>query len=262
MTEPVRSSLSITLSVWRALFLREALTRISGGRAKWFWVVAEPLAHMAFMIAVLVAMRQRVVAGMDAYVWIASAMIAFFMFRRSGKQGMDAIGANRSMFAYRQVRPVDTVLVRAALEAFLMLLISIPTWLGLALLDRDIVPADPMLVIASLFGLWILGVGFGLVFSVAVELIQEAGIFINFLLMPLYMISGVIFPITIVPYPYQDWLLLNPVLHGIEGVREGFSSYYHGLPALDLAYLYVFSLCLLFFGLALQIRFSERLVAQ
>lgn len=262
MTEPVRSWLSITLSVWRALFLREALTRISGGRAKWFWVLAEPLAHMAFILFVMVAIRHRVVGGMDVYVWIATGMIAFFMFRRAANQGMDAIGANRTMFNYRQVRPVDTVLVRAALEAFLMLLIAIPTWLGLALLDRDVLPHDPLWVMIALFGLWLLGMGFGLAASVAVELVQEAKVFLKFILMPLYLISGVIFPITMVPYPYRDWLLFNPVLHGVEAVRVAFSENYHALPELDFGYIYVCALCLLFLGFVLQIRFAERLVAK
>jgi len=262
MTEPVRSSLSITLSVWRALFLREALTRISGGRAKWFWVVAEPLAHMAFMLFVMVVIRHRIVEGMDVYVWILSGITAFFMFRRVANQGMDAIGANQTMFNYRQVRPVDTVFVRAALEAFLMLLIAVSTCLGLALIGRDVLPRNPLEVMQALLGLWLLGVGFGLAASVAVELIQEAKVFLKFILMPLYLISGVIFPITMVPYPYREWLLFNPVLHGVEAVRAAFSDTYHALPELDIGYMFSCALCFIFLGLVLQIRFAEKLVAK
>jgi len=39
-------------------------------------------------------------------------------------QVMHAPDSNRPLFAYRQVKPIDTAIVRAALEAFLMSLIS------------------------------------------------------------------------------------------------------------------------------------------
>src|SRR3546814_2028028 len=38
---------SVTLSVWKALLLREALARLFSGRASWFWLIAEPILHMA-----------------------------------------------------------------------------------------------------------------------------------------------------------------------------------------------------------------------
>lgn len=262
MAEATRSSFAIMLSVWRALFLREALSRISGGRARWFWVVFEPLAHMAFFIFLLVVIRHRVVAGMDVMIWISLGMIAFFMFRRAAVQGMDAVGANRSMFAYRQVRPFDTVVVRAALEAFLMLLIAGLSFFILAMLGRNIVPEDPLLVMAAIFGMWLFGLGFALALSVPSELIEEVGILVRFIMMPLYLISGVIFPIGMVPYPFREWLLLNPLAHGVEAARAGFTSTYHAMPQLDLGYLYACAMVLIFIGLMLHVRFASRLIAK
>ena len=39
-------------------------------------------------------------------------MLAYFMFQRTATQVMNAISANQALFAYRQVKPADTVLVR------------------------------------------------------------------------------------------------------------------------------------------------------
>jgi capsular polysaccharide transport system permease protein len=36
-----RTSLAITLSVWKALFLRESLSCLFSARAAWFWLLAE-----------------------------------------------------------------------------------------------------------------------------------------------------------------------------------------------------------------------------
>jgi len=262
MTEATRSSLTVMLSVWRALFLREALSRITGGRARWFWVVFEPLAHKVFVIFLLVVIRQRVVAGMDVMIWVALGMITFFMFRRTAVQGMEAVSANRSMFAYRQVRPFDTVVVRAALEGFLMLLIAGLSFFILAMLGRNMIPEDPLLVMAAIFGMWLFGLGFALALSVPSELIEEVGILVRFIMMPLYLISGVIFPISMVPYPFKEWLLLNPLVHGVEAARAGFAGTYHALPQLDLGYLYACSMVLILIGLMLHVRFASRLIAK
>lgn len=255
-----RSALVITLSVWKALFLREALSRLFSARATWFWLLAEPVFHITYMLLIFTVIRVRTVGGIDTTVWLMVGMLAFFMFRRTGTQVTSAIGANLALFTYRQVKPVDTALVRGGLEGILMIVIAGILLAGAALFGHAVLPADPLAVLEAFFGLWLVGLGFGLVTSVASELVPELGRVINFVMMPLFMISGVIFPITAVPQPYRDWLLLNPVAHGLEAARLGFAPYYHAVPELSIAYLYGFALVSIFLGLALHRRFALRLV--
>lgn len=262
MAEASRSSLDVTLSVWRALFLHLAQGRISGSRASWFWVMAEPLAQMGFFAYLYVAFRHLVVAGMDASLWVVVGLVTFFIFRRAAMQGMHAVDDNKAMFAYRQVKPVDTVLVRATLETFLMLLIGIFALAILLLLGRDIVPDDPLLLMAALFGIWLLALGMGLTFAVPIKLIKESAIFLNFLFTPLYLLSGVIWPINAIPYPYRGWLLGNPLVHAVELARLGFSSSYMAVTGLDLFYLYEWGVCLILIGLVFQVRFAKQMIAQ
>lgn len=258
----MRSSLNITFSVYRALLLREALTRISGGRAPWLWLLLEPVMHIAFLAFMLTVIRHKVVGDIDTVLWVVSGLLAFFFFRRTTTQSVNAVNANAALFAYRQVRPVDTVLVRAFLESGLMLLISLSVFAGTALLGFQVLPHDPMLLMGAIFGLWLLGVGVGLIFSVANELIPEIDQIFKFGMMLVYLVSGVIFPIAMVPMPYRDWLLLNPIVHGLEATRLGFSSYYHAVPELDLSFLYTCAVVCIFLGLALHQRFAQRLIAQ
>ena len=119
-----RTSTAITLSVWKGLFLREALSRIFSGRAAWFWLLAEPVFHVLSLLVIFTVIRVRVVGGIDTGVWLMVGMLAFFMFRRTGLQVMNAIDANQALFAYRQVKPIDTVLVRGVLEGLLMIIIT------------------------------------------------------------------------------------------------------------------------------------------
>ncbi len=252
----VRNSLSISISVWKALFLREAITRISISRAAWMWLLFEPMVQMILLMFLFSVIRLRVVGGMDTAVWILVGLLAFFMFRRTAKQVMNAVHPSKALFTYRQVKPVDTTLVRAVLEGFLAIIISIILFAGSALLGLDIVPDNMLLVLISFLGLWLIGTGFGLISSIATELIPEVGKVIELIMNPLYLISGVIFPITAVPQPYLDVLLFNPLVHAIEAARLGFSDQYHAVPELSIMYVYGFALTFVFFGLALHVRFS------
>ena len=257
--QSTRTSLAITLSVWNALFLRESTVRLFSARAAWFWLLFEPIFHVSYLVFIFAIIRVRTIGGIDTTTWLIVGMLAFFMFRRTGNQVMNGVGPNRALFAYRQVKPVDTVLVRAGLEGFLMIIVTATICAGTALFEHAIVPAQPLAVLEAFFGLWLVGLGFGLVTSVAVELVPEVGRLLGFIMRPMFLLSGVIFPISAVPQPYRDWLMLNPVAHGLEAARLGFSSYYHAVPELSVAYIYGFALVTIFLGLALHRHFAVRL---
>lgn len=257
-----RSSLTITLSVWRALFFREALSRLFSSRASWFWLLAEPVFHMAYLAFIYTVIRVHTIGGIDTVIWLFGGMLAFFMFRRTGSQVMDGVSANLALFSYRQVKPIDAVLTRGFLEGFLTTINAIALLAGAALFGHSIIPEDTLAVLEAFLGLWLLGMGFGLMTSVAIELVPELGRVVRLIMMPLYLISGVIFPISSVPQPYREWLLLNPVTHGLEAVRLGFASHYYAVPELSISYLYGCALVSIFLGLALHRRFALRLATQ
>ncbi len=257
-----RPPLAVLLSVWRALFLREAVLRIARERAAWLWLLLEPVAHIAFLIFLFTAIRLRVVGGIDTAVWLIAGLLAFFMFRRPAQRAMGAVDANQVLFTYRQVKPVDAVLMRAAVEGFLMTVIAVLVLACAGFYGLAVVPADPLATLASFAGLWLVGLGFGLVASVASELVPEAGRLIGVTMTPLYFFSGVIFPLDRVPQPYRDVLMLNPVAHGLEATRLAFAPYYRALPETSLAYLYACALAAILLGLALHRRFETSLVTR
>lgn len=258
----MRSAFSITLDVWRAIFLREALDRLFGMRAAWFWLLVEPVLHIGFVASVWSLIRRHAAGGIDIAVWITVGMLAFFLFRRTAIQVMYAIDCNRPFFVYRQVKPFDTAIVRGALEAFLMAIISMVILLIGGLLGHAAVPKDPLLVITAVAGLWLLGVGYGLLASVLMKLVPESEHILNILMLPLYLISGVIWPVSSLPQPYRNILMLNPIVHGLEAVRQGFVPYYHAVTGASLGYIYAIALIAIFLGLMLYRRFALTLVMQ
>ncbi len=258
--KPLRHPLQITLSVWRALFLREAVSRLSSERFSWFWVITEPIFHMSYLLLLYTVCRVRTIAGVDTVIWLIVGIMGFLIFRETSNQMMHAIGANQSLFSYRQVKPIDAVIVRAFLEGFLAIVILTILLSGAALFGHHVLPTYPFIFLLSLSGLWLLGVGLGLCTSVVTHLYPEICPVIKYAMMPLFFISGVIYPISSIPFPYQDWLMWNPIVHGVEGVRLGFGPYYHFPVELNLSYLFEIALVLMLLGLMLHARFNLKLI--
>ncbi len=175
-------------------------------------------------------------------------------------QTLHALDCNKAFFAFRQVRPFDVALVRASVEAFSMFFISLFILGAAAMLGLDVLPDDPLKALSALVGLWLFGLGYGLVTSVCMRLVPDSGHIFQILMMPLYLISGVIMPLIFIPVPYRDWMLWNPLVHGLELVRLGFFNTYH---TLDVSFSYLYSWVLGSIALGLLYRGLEtRLVTQ
>ena len=143
-----------------------------------------------------------------------------------------------------------------------MVVVSIILFAGAALYGLDVTPADPIAVLQAFLGMWLVGLGFGLVVSAVSTLVPELGEIIKLAMTPLYFLSGVIYPIASAPPPYREWLMLNPLAHGLEAARLGFAPYYQAVPELNIGYLYGFALVNIFLGLSLHVRFASRLAAK
>ncbi|ALM86445.1 ABC transporter permease [Bordetella sp. N] len=261
-THRARSPYTVSFAVARALFLREALDRLFDMRAAWLWLLMEPVIHIGFITYIYTVIRLRNIGGIDAAMWVITGMLAFFMFRRTAVQVTYAVESNQPLFAYRQVKAFDVALARGVLEAFLMVVVSTLILAGAGLAGYPVLPSDPLLVAVTVFGLWLFGVGYGLVASVLMVLVPESEHILKILMLPLYLISGTISPISAIPSAYQDMLLWNPVAHGLELVRYGFGTEYHMVAGVDLAYLYTWAGLSFFLGLALYRRFARKLVTQ
>lgn len=269
MAGRIRSSLEVTLSVWHAIFLREALDRLFDMRAAWLWLLLEPVLWIAFHSIGYRAFHIHVVGGMDITAWMNAGFLGFLLWRRTSTQVLHAVDSNKAYFAYRQVKPFDTAFMRAVLEAFLMipiaifiLTISAAVGYGVSpgMAGIHFFPRDPLLVIFSFVGLWLFGFGYGLITSVAMILVREMEHIFKIAYMPLYLFSGAIIPVASLPSLYRDIFLFNPVVHGVELMRLGFLPYYHTVSGISMAYLYGVALGTIFLGLVLYRRFSNKLV--
>jgi len=258
-----RSPYKVTLHVWHALFMREASARITGDRLGWTWIFIEPLVHILLFVAIRQLMgRVRHIAGAEFIPWFIVGMCIYLMFNTVMNRSMGAISASRALFAYRQVHPVDTILVRAILEVIIKVIVLLLLVAGAAFLEYDILPANALAAASVWCAMWLFALGVGLVLSVVVTSVQELGKFVSMITFPLYFLSGVMVPVQVLPHSLQATLMYNPLLHVVESFRMAFFANYQSLHGISMQYVMFWAISLILFGLMLQIRFKNRLMAQ
>ncbi len=258
---PPRSSLAITRSVWKALFLRETLVRISRVRWGWMWLILEPAAHVAILMWLFSAgLRGRVIAGGEIGLFIMLGVLGFFLTRNVWNRCADAIDSSENLFAFRQIKPVGTVLVRAVSEGLLTCVLFIVLLSGASLFGIEVILHDPMGALVALIGLWLFGFSVGLVLSVVATLVPELGRMVRLVQTPLYFFSAVMIPSAVLPISIRDVLLLNPILHGLEALRVAFMPAYVVPPGIDPFLLYQCAIPLILLGLTLHVRYRLRLM--
>lgn len=245
-----RTPWQIQKSVVFALFLRELKTRFGAYRFGYVWLLFEPLAHVIVLSLIFSQIRDRALFGIDFPVFIVTGIIPFLMFKNIALRVMDGVDANRALFAYRQIRPMDTFTARTLLDAFLAVAVYALILIGMAWVGLDVPVRDPFSLILLMAAMVLMGLGLGMIFCVFTHYMPEAKTMIRIAFLPVYMLSGIIFPVAMLPHEYLPILLWNPLLHAIELMRGAFFDQYRVLPEISLLFVVMTMLVLLFFGLA------------
>jgi capsular polysaccharide transport system permease protein len=63
----------------------------------------------------------------------------------------------------------------------------------------------------------LLAFGLGLLFAAVSSIIPDMRAVVKILFLPLYFISGILFPVTRFPDSWVQWMAINPVLHSSSG---------------------------------------------
>lgn len=202
-----------------ALFLREIKTRFGKYQLGYAWALIEPIGSVAVMIAVFSALHAPGYPGIDFPVFLGVGVVINSLFVEIANRSIKAIEANTTLFNYRPVRPIDTVLARALLECTLHMAVFAVLALGyLAWGGRMEFHDLPSLLLVFLL-LTAFSAGVGVLFMLITDAYSDADKVLPLLTRPLFFISGVFFSIESVPREYWPLFLWNPIFHAIELAR-------------------------------------------
>lgn len=256
-----RPALEVFRSVVFALFIRELQTRFGQLRLGYLWAVVEPAAQVLVLVAVFGFASRHVLPGVDFAVFVLTGLVPFLFFRHMVSRSMEAIDANRALFGYRQVKPIDTIVARLLLESLVhtaVFGILIGVCAGL---NMRVAVEDPLVLLGMGLLLAMISFGLGLGCSVVAHRHREMKRVIPLVLNPLYFISGIFFPVGLIPEKYLPLLIWNPMLHFNELLRGYYFAGFSASDEVSLLYVVAFALISMLWGLALYRRHRLSLVA-
>ncbi|MDR1007124.1 MAG: ABC transporter permease [Campylobacteraceae bacterium] len=247
-SSPFRQFLLVIL----ALFLRELKTRFGRVRFGVFWTIAEPMVHIVILLFIFVFIRGRMMPQVPFELFLITGLIPFFLFRHIVTGLMASIDANKSLFAYTPVKPIDTYITRTILEVviyiviFVIIILGFGFWGGL-----DVSVSNPLGVLAIFAIIVLTGFSFGVLASILHSIFPATKMVVSIIMLPLYFLSAIMYPLWIIPSQYVEYLKYNPILHLIELFRRNYFSHYPQIDGINIFYPLSVTLGALFIGLYL-----------
>jgi ABC-2 type transport system permease protein/capsular polysaccharide transport system permease protein len=254
-------SWSIQQRVIWALVLREILTRYGRHNIGFLWLFVEPMLFTLLVTALWTATEAVHGSDLPIVAFAITGYSSVLLWRNMPGRTIGALGPNLSLLYHRNVRPMDIYLSRLVLEAagattsfvFLVLFFSFIGWLSL--------PEDVLQIVGGWLMLAWFGTGLALFFgalSEQSEVIDKLWHPLSYILFPL---SGAAFLVDALPVDGQRYVLILPMVHGVEYLREG----YFGSQIVahyDLAYMALCNTALTVLGLAQTAKVSRTVVPE
>jgi ABC-type polysaccharide/polyol phosphate export permease len=261
-TTPTQASLArsfrIQLRVIFALLMREVLTRFGRHNIGFIWLFAEPMIFTLGVAAIWTAFQSAHGSSLPIIAFAVTGYSSVLLWRNMPQRCVNAVEPNLSLMYHRNVKVFDVYVARLLLEAIGATISFIVLSMVFMAFGAMRPPEDLLTVAAAWFSL----AAFGAALAIAVGAASEASDFIERIFGPLtyfaFPFSGAAFLVDAFPKPVQDSLLLIPMVHAAEMLRDGWfgsavRSHY------DITYLWTCTLLLLLGGLA-QLRVVSRKV--
>jgi ABC-type polysaccharide/polyol phosphate export permease len=243
--------------IW-ALMLREMLTRYGRHNIGFLWLFAEPMLFTLGVTALWSATKTVHGSNLPIVAFAITGYSSVLLWRNMPARCIGAMAPNLSLLYHRNVRPIDIYVARLSLEAagatmsfvFLVLFFSFIGWVEL--------PED---VLHVAFG-WFMLAWFGMGLALFLGALSESSETVDKLWHPaayiMFPLSGAAFLVDALPHGAQQVVLLLPMVHGVEYVREGYFGS-QMVAHYDMGYMVMINTALTVLGLA-QTRKVGRIV--
>ena len=243
-----RQSLVIQRRVIWALLMREAITRFGRENLGVLWLILEP---MMFTLGVATLWSAAGMSHGSSIPIVAFAITGYssvLMWRNTVSRCNSGVQQNLNLLYHRNVKVIDVFVTRIVLE----MAGATASFIVLAVFFTTIEWIQPPNDLLKVIGGWLMLAWFGSALAILVgaataysEMVERIWHPLAYLLFPL---SGAAFMVDWLPKAGQQVVLLLPMVHGVELIRDG----YFGSQVrthYDMAYMAVVNLLLTLSGL-------------
>jgi len=218
MQRAKKSSIYIFISVIFALFLLEVQVRFGSKRLGYLWGLIDPMTKV-LMFALIKILLGITIPGLDFPVFLAVSFFWYEFLRRFVMSSMHIFEANKTLYHYDRVFPIDVLLASWLVELVNTLISFVVFLLGLYYLGLDISVDNFMLLSLSILWFSIFIFAIGLFSAVMNSFYKNYQKFMIFVFTPLMFTSALFYSLERIPrfgHSAIQYLQYNPVVHFME----------------------------------------------
>jgi ABC-2 type transport system permease protein len=228
------------------LWLRE-MTRFVRAKSRVIGTLGMPLFFMAFLGFGFSRAQLNLPPGMDYIQFLVPGIVGMTLLFSSTFTGISVLWDREFGFLKEiMVAPVSRVSIvlgriaggatTSLIQGATILLLSVP--LGFAIHGA----AEVLLAVLLMLLISVIFIGLGLVFASNMKDIHGFNMITNFIVFPLFLLSGALFPVGNLPAQIQVFAYLDPLTYGVDGLRAALLGISVFPVLLDVGVLILFSL--------------------
>ncbi len=217
----ISDGLHVQLKVIKALMIRELVTRFGRENIGFLWIMAEPLMFAGLVGIVWTYMRGPENHGMSVVAFVASGYIPLTFLRHSFGRAAKIFQANSALLYHRQVKVLDFIFVRVAIEAIGAMMAYIFAGIVLGFFGMFPVPSSVGAIVAgwSIYVFFIISICTILAplseLSEVVEKLVPVSVYISIPFSGVFNMASWLSP------EVRNALLWSPLVSGMELMRYG-----------------------------------------
>ncbi|WP_246660323.1 ABC transporter permease [Rhizobium sp. FKL33] len=247
------------LRVIVGLIFREAANRFGASPLAYAWTIVEPAVLVGILLlARLYFKNMNPAFGESSVMFLLTGIVAFRAVRAVINNGGRAILANRNLFEFGLVKPLDTVIARCVVEFVIWIVILTVFFTSVARILQTEIITDFQGFVLSMLLILFFCLSMAMFNATVGALVPIWRSLWKMMSMPLMMTSGVIFVPASMPPEFLQIIIWNPFLHCVEGLRS--HSYLDYISVYSPYYLLGFSTVLLLFSLAMERLFRKEII--
>jgi len=209
----------------RQLVRRDVAQKYRGSFLGFFWAVVTPLimlAVYAFVFSVVFQAKWNVGADeskLDYALLLFAGLLVFNVFAETVSRASTLVTGNPS-YVKRVVFPLEILpivaLAAACVQALVSIAILVPAWGVVHQTVSKTIWLFPLTIVPLVF----LALGLGWLLSSIGVFIRDITHPVTILMQVLVFLSGIFFPMSVLPEAYQTVLRLNPLVYIVEDARR------------------------------------------
>jgi len=215
-------ALRIQLRVIGALLLREIITRYGRANIGFLWVFLEPMVFTLGVTALWYGSGLGHGSSLPIVAFAVTGYSSVLLWRNCATRSAQAVLPNIGLLYHRYVKVIDLFFTRSLLEiagATISFVVLSLIWISLEWMD---LPVDVSLVVWG----WLLLAWFGAALALIIGSLTIYSHIAELLWGPtayiMFPLSGAAFMVDWLPANFQKVVLIFPMVHGVEMLREGY----------------------------------------